>query len=123
MFDLILDSLSWILFVLGGFFICTGAIGVLRFPDFYTRLHAAGITDTLGADLILLAMALQSDNWLTIVKLFIMFIFLTLTSPVSTHAIAHAAWATGMKPRLGTKLDYAEKENADVINEKAGTAS
>ncbi|WOI53962.1 monovalent cation/H(+) antiporter subunit G [Parvularcula sp. LCG005] len=113
--ETVLDILSWILFLLGGFFILTGAIGVIRFPDFYTRLHAAGVTDTLGADLILLAMVFQSDNWITIVKLFIIFVFLLLTSPVSTHAVAHAAWAKGLNPRTGKDLHYPE-DDEDVIH-------
>ena len=85
---ILFDIISWVSLVLGGFFCIVGAIGLLRFPDFYTRLHAAGVTDTLGADFILLAMALQSNDWITIAKLFLIFVFILLTSPVATHAIA-----------------------------------
>ena len=102
----VLDILSWILFLAGGGFIVAGAVGVIRFPDFYSRLHAAGVTDTLGADLILIAMMLQAPNWITVVKLLFIFAFLILTSPVSTHAIAHAAWVTGVAPRCGRDLRY-----------------
>lgn len=110
----LLDALSWILFVAGSIFVLAGAIGVIRFPDFYTRLHAAGVTDTLGADLILLAMVLQSDNWLTVVKLFLIFIFILLTSPVSTHAVAHAAWVSNLRPKVKEDLHYAgDDELAD----------
>ncbi|MEM9421855.1 MAG: monovalent cation/H(+) antiporter subunit G [Pseudomonadota bacterium] len=111
MVDLVIDGLSWLLFVAGSAFVLLGAIGVLRFPDFYTRLHAAGITDTLGADLILLAMALQADNFLTIVKIGLVFIFILLTSPVSTHAIAHAAYKRGLNPKVGDDLHFAEDED------------
>lgn len=103
-FDLILDIVSWTLFVVGGAGVVTGAIGIIRFPDFYTRLHAAGITDTAGAELILLGMILQSPTWLVAAKLIIIGFFLFMTSPVSTHAIAHAAYVVGLRPMLGPEL-------------------
>ena len=108
MIELILGILSWALFGLGSLLVFAGALGVLRFPDFYTRLHAAGVTDTMGADLILLAMALQAGDLLTILKLFFIFVFLVLTSPVSTHAAAHAAFVGGLNPLTGPELTYAE---------------
>lgn len=108
MIELIFDVLSWALFGLGSLLVFAGALGVLRFPDFYTRLHAAGVTDTMGADLILLAMAFQANDPLTILKLFFIFVFLILTSPVSTHAAAHAAFVGGLNPLTGPELTYAE---------------
>lgn len=108
MIDLVLDVLSWALFALGSLLVLAGALGILRFPDFYTRLHAAGVTDTMGADLVLLAMALQADDPITILKLALIFVFLILTSPVSTHAAAHAAFVGGLNPLTGPELTYAE---------------
>jgi len=90
--------------LLASIFIVVGAVGIVRFPDFYTRLHAAGITDTAGAELILLAMILQAPNWLVVAKLVFIGFFLFMTSPVSTHAIAHAAWVVGLRPMLGADL-------------------
>ncbi len=104
--DFILDLLSWGLFLLGGAMVVIGAIGLIRFPDFFTRLHAAGVTDTAGAELIILAMMLQSPTWLQVAKLAFIGIFLFLTSPVASHAIAHAAWRTGFKPMQGPDLRY-----------------
>lgn len=86
----------------GLFFIFAGTIGVLRLPEFYTRLHAAGVTDTLGAELILLALILQSDNLQMVLKLLLVGFFLLVTSPTATHAVAHAAYRAGLKPMLGT---------------------
>jgi multicomponent Na+:H+ antiporter subunit G len=106
----ILDILSWILFIAGGILVFAGALGLVRFPDFYTRLHAAGVTDTFGADLVLLAMALQADDLITALKLLFIFVFLILTSPVSTHAAAHAAWVTGLPPRTGADLRFTPVE-------------
>ncbi len=108
--ELILDLISWALFLTGGLFVFAGSLGMLRFPDFYTRIHAAGVTDTFGSELILLAMALQSDDFTTVIKLFFIALFLLLTSPVSTHAIAHSAWVGGFNPLLGKKLEYPEEE-------------
>lgn len=108
MVEPVLDALSWGLFAVGGLLVLAGALGLVRFPDFYTRLHAAGVTDTMGADLILLAMALQADDLLVIMKLFFVFVFLVLTSPVSTHAVAHAAFVGGLNPLTGPDLTYAE---------------
>ena len=107
---LLLDILSWILFLIGGAGILAGAIGIVRFPDFYARLHAAGVTDTAGAELVLLGMALQAPNWLVVAKLAIIGFFLFFTSPLSTHAIAHAAWIVGLKPLLGEELKRERSE-------------
>ncbi len=85
----------------GLFFVLAGTIGVLRLPDFYTRLHAAGMTDTLGAELILLALMFQSDSIQMVLKLLLVAFFLLVTSPTATHAVAHAAYRAGLKPLLG----------------------
>jgi multicomponent Na+:H+ antiporter subunit G len=93
-----LDILSWLLILGGAAFSIVGAIGLLRFPDFYTRLHAAGITDTLGAWMILGGAILQADSWLVAVKIAFIALFLFFTSPTATHALARAALASGLKP-------------------------
>ena len=93
-----LDILSWVIIVVGAGFSIVGAIGLLRFPDFYTRLHAAGITDTLGVWLILLGALLQVESWLVAIKLMLIVIFLFFTNPTATHALARAALTSGLKP-------------------------
>lgn len=104
------DLASWALFLLGGAAVVTGAIGMVRFPDFYSRLHAAGITDTAGAELMILAMALHAPTWQVAAKLFFIAGFLFFTSPVSTHAVAHSAWIVGQKPLLGPELKREDDE-------------
>ncbi len=92
------DVVSWVLIVLGGGFSVVGALGLLRFPDFYSRLHAAGITDTLGAWLLIAGMMFQAGFNQVTVKLALIAIFLFFTSPTSTHALARAALHAGVRP-------------------------
>ncbi len=87
--------------LLGGLLCIVSAIGVLRFPDFYTRVHAASVTDTASAGLILLGMALMAPSWIILVKLLCIFIFLFLTSPAAAHALVNAAHVAGLQPRIG----------------------
>ena len=76
----------------GTFFLLMGAIGLLRFPDFYTRMHAAGKCDTLGSLLVLTGLAFYSGFTLTSVKILVIALFILVTSPTATHAIARAAF-------------------------------
>ena len=95
---MVLDILSWAAILGGLFFMVVGAIGVLRMPDVYTRLHAAGMTDTMGAGLILIGLALQAGPTLVAVRLIMVWAFLLFTSPISTHALARAALSGGVEP-------------------------
>lgn len=92
------DVVSWVLIVLGGALSAVGGLGLLRFPDFYSRLHAAGITDTLGAWLLIGGMMFQAGFSQVTIKLALIAIFLFFTSPTSTHALARAALHAGVKP-------------------------
>jgi multicomponent Na+:H+ antiporter subunit G len=98
-----IDVLSWILLVSGAAFCLIGALGLLRMPDFYTRMHAASVTDTLGAGLLLLGMMLQAGANLVAVKLAFIGILLFFTSPTATHALARAARVRGVQPLLREK--------------------
>ncbi len=95
-----LEILSWICLVLGGLLGIIGGIGVIRFPDFYTRLHAVGTTDTLCAALFLLGLSFQAGLTLASFKLFLIFAFIFFTSPTSSHSLANAAMLGGLKPKL-----------------------
>ncbi len=97
---MIIDTLSWICLLAGGALGIVGGIGIHRFPDFYSRLHAAGITDTLCAMLILLGLGLQAGWSLAAFKLALIFVFLFFTSPTASHALANAALHSGLKPGL-----------------------
>lgn len=98
--SMILDALSWALILGGSGFVLIGTLGLLRLPDVFTRLHGAGMTDTMGAGLLVLGMLLQSPDWLVAVKLLLIVVFLAFTSPMTSHALARAAILDGIKPWL-----------------------
>lgn len=98
MSELVLDVLSWILLCLGGGFVLIGGIGTLRLPDFYTRLHAASLTDTMATILIFTGIMLQAGFSLAALKLAAIMLFLLLTGPTASYALANAALQSGMRP-------------------------
>lgn len=95
--DVLFDVSSWVLVIIGGFFAISGGLGVLRFPDFFTRVHAAGVTDTLGAGMILTGLMLQAPDAITFIKLVFVLAFALMTSPTATHALAKAAIRGGLR--------------------------
>lgn len=103
------DVISWILLLGGGFFLIVGATGLIRLRDFYARLHAAGVTDTGGAILILSGLAVQGGFSLATVKLGIILAFFLLTSPTATHALANAAFSAGARPMLDEDRTRSER--------------
>lgn len=97
---MILEYLSWILILAGALLGIVGGIGVHRFPDFYSRMHAASTTDTLCAALFLLGLALQAGLSLVTFKLFLIFAFFFFTSPTASHALGKAALLGKLQPVL-----------------------
>ena len=91
--------LSIALLICGLVFILLGVAGVLRLPDFYSRLHAMGKCDTLGVGLVLLALALYEGVSLSSVKLLLISIFIALANPTATHALGRAALRAGLPPQ------------------------
>ena len=92
------DVVSWISILGGLFFIVVGSVGLIRFPDVYTRLHAAGMTDTMGAGLVLIGLSFQAGMTLITVRLLMIWAFLLFTSPIGTHALARAALHGKVEP-------------------------
>ncbi len=93
-----IDIIATVFMAGGAFFMITGAAGLLRFPDFYTRLHATGKCDTLGEVLIIVGcMIYQGWSFITIKLIFLM-LFIFIANPVGTHAIMKAAYVSGLKP-------------------------
>ena len=98
--SLLIDIASGLCLLVGAFFCLVGAWGLLRMPDFYTRVHAASVLETLGADLILLGLVLQAGFTLVAVKLLMIGLLIFFASPTASHALARAALVSGIKPLL-----------------------
>jgi multicomponent Na+:H+ antiporter subunit G len=108
-----IDILSWLLLLIGSFFAVMGGVGIIRMPEFYSRMHGAGITDTMGAGMIVLGLIVQSFQEgpsLISVKLLMILFFLMVTSPSSCHALARSAIVHGLKP----VLDIEPKDGVDT---------
>jgi len=82
----------------GAFFLLVGSVGLVRLPDFYCRNHATGKSDTLGVMLVIFGMILIEGFTLNSAKLFFVLVFVFLTNPTGTHALANAALRSGLKP-------------------------
>ena len=91
---------SYAMILAGSVFVVIGAIGLLRMPDLYTRMHAASVTDTLGAGLLLGGLMLQAGLSLVTLKLLFLLALIFLLGPVATHALAQAALHERVEPLL-----------------------
>lgn len=101
-FDIVRPYLGAGLCLLGAVLAIIGTVGVLRFPDFYTRLHAASVTDTSAATALLLGMALlPATSGLGLFKLAAIWIFIFIAGPTATHAVGNAAYTAGLQPLTG----------------------
>ncbi|MEL7031680.1 MAG: monovalent cation/H(+) antiporter subunit G [Pseudomonadota bacterium] len=99
--DAFRPALGSALVLIGAVLAVIGTVGVLRFPDFYTRLHAASVTDTAAATLAIVGMALLAPTMAVVFKLAVVWLFLFLTGPTSSHALANAAHTAGLQPMIG----------------------
>ncbi|MBN2041784.1 MAG: monovalent cation/H(+) antiporter subunit G [Spirochaetes bacterium] len=102
-------SVLAVIFMIGGFFFFfTATVGLLRFPDFFTRLHATGKGDTLAVLLCLISIALYTGVNLTALKVLVIAVFMFMAQPTATHAISKAGLKSGVKPWMkeGKKDDH-----------------
>ena len=106
-----LEVVAYTLIIAGAAFCLIGAIGVLRFPDVYSRMHSACITDTLGALLILVGLLPLAGFSIAAAKIIFILVFLWMTSPTATHALAKAADHGGVHPRLAKYERDAEEDS------------
>ncbi len=95
----VLELVSALVLGIGIFFVAIGAIGFLRLPDVFCRLHVTGVVDTLGAPMIMLGAAIHLGAQLVSLKLLLGIGFLVITSPLLGHLLARAALESGHKPR------------------------
>lgn len=113
----VLASIGGGLVVIGVLLSILGAVGVLKFPDVYTRIHAASITDTAGASLVLLGLCLVAGITLTTLKLAFIWMFVMLTTPVAANALANAAFGSGHQPRIGAFQIMRNEEQSETPRE------
>jgi len=97
---LAVDVASWALIALGSFFTVAGALGLLRMPEIFTRMHAASVIDTLGVGLLFLGLCLQAGFSLVTLKLVFLLALFFFMSPVVTHALARACLHEKIEPLL-----------------------
>ena len=97
--EMIVEVLSWLFIISGAVFLLIGAIGIIRFPDFWSRLHALSVCDSAGMILLVLGMMMQAGLTFITIKLAIIGIFLFITGPTATHAVANAAFMSGNRPK------------------------
>lgn len=98
--SIVVEWLSSLFLLIGGGFCVVGGIGLLRMPDFYTRMHAASVTETLGVAFVLLGLMLQAGWTLVTVKLLMIGLLIFFVSPTASHALSKAALLRGVKPLL-----------------------
>ena len=108
----IFEWIGGVIVVIGGVFMVIGALGLVRMPDAFTRMHAASVADTFGVPLVLLGLVLFAGFSLVSVKLVLLVLFIALTSPAATHAVARAALHAGVRPldRSGKPIEEVEGE-------------
>lgn len=119
MIDFLIIGISAALIIAGLIFVLAGSIAVLRLPDFFSRMHAAGMVDTLGAELIILGLMVQAGFSQTSLKLLLVAFFLFLTSPTASHAVANAAYHAGLKPLVGKLRAQSPQEREQAEREQA----
>ena len=112
--NLLLEWTSAVFLLAGGFLCITGGVGLLRMPDFFSRVHAAGVTETLAAPLLLCGLMLRMEWSLEIVKVLMILVFILATNPTATQAMAKATLTGGQKP-LVKETEPAEGASSSKI--------
>lgn len=114
--DMVITICSGFFLLVGCFLCISGGIGLLRFPDFYTRMHAVGVTDTLGAGMILVGLMMLSTDFIVFAKLVMVLLFTLLIGPTTSHVLAKAAFHNGVIPKDSNNLKQTkEKEHTSSI--------
>ena len=103
--ELLINILSWVAIISGSVFIIAGAYGAYKAPEFWSRLQSVSLIESLGAFLVLIGLGLQSGFTFITIKIVIIGIFLFITGPTSTHALANAAFSSGVRPEQKLESD------------------
>jgi multicomponent Na+:H+ antiporter subunit G len=110
---MIVDLIGWTVALLGAGFVAAGAIGIVRLPDLFTRMHAAGLIDSLGAALVLVGLCIVEGFSATTSRLLMVLAFLWITTPTACHALAKSALATGQRPWMPERPPEAARPDAE----------
>ena len=108
---LLMQVLADVCLVAGGVLCITGGIGLLRMPDFFARVHAVGVTETLATPLLLIGLMLQMEWSLDLVKVLIIIALILATNPTATHSMAKAALHGGERPLTADKAEGKVQED------------
>ena len=103
--DTLMQVSSGFFLLIGSFLCLTGGLGILRFPDFYTRMHAVGVTDTLATAMILIGLILYNPDFMVDVKLMVILLMTIFISPTASHALANAARYDELSIQKDSKSD------------------
>lgn len=114
---LLLNYLSGVMIIAGSFFVLVGAIGLVRMPELYTRMHAASVTDTLGVGLLIGGLMLLAGLTLVTLKLLFLLALFFFTGPLASHVLAQAALHEGVEPLL-----HEDRRNRDISDSGPGTS-
>ena len=109
--SLLVEVLADVCLVAGGVLCITGGIGLLRMPDFFARVHAAGVTETLATPLLLIGLMLQMEWSLDLIKVLIIIALILATNPTATHSMAKAALHGGERPLTADKAKGTVRED------------
>lgn len=116
---MIISLLSDICLLLGGIFTLTGAVGLLRLPNFYTRLHAASVTESLAAPLLIIGIILDTGFTLDSAKLILIIIIMVVSNPTITHALCRAAAHGGNLPDMESTKKNQSQTKAEFCNKES----
>lgn len=111
---IIVSWISDICLLLGGLFTLTGAVGLLRLPSFYTRLHGASVTESLAAPLLIIGIILDTGFTLDAGKLILIIVIMVVANPTITHALCRAAVHGGHSPEMETKNTQEKESQTEV---------
>ncbi len=121
---IIADVISWVMIIVGSFFLVVGAIGLIRMPDIFTRMHALSVSETMGVGFLLGGMMVQAGFTLVAFKLICLFVLLFFTSPIASHAISRAAMADGVEPVLdGPEIDARSDKHDMPLEDRRKTTT
>jgi multicomponent Na+:H+ antiporter subunit G len=120
---LLITWISIILILTGTFFVAIAAIGVLRLPDLYTRMHAAAKAGAFGGSLILIATALLFGSWVIAIKVVLIILFFYASTPVAGHMIGRAGYLTGIRQWSRARVDELKGKYQSSSDSSSGKGS